>query len=145
MPISDDGLKHLAHLRNLRTLLLDDCRVTAKGLAHLGTLPELSTLQFSGAPIDDDVVALLRGTDFPRLLGFDPNDKKKLSKEAREEKREVRKAREERSYLRLDPLSFWGIWEAIHPMRSNWRIGDVQVDATDAKASCSSHAVATHW
>ncbi|MCA9111809.1 MAG: hypothetical protein KDA52_17785, partial [Planctomycetaceae bacterium] len=45
--VTDDGLKHIAHLTGLRFLNLDNTRITDKALAHLKNLHQLQTLYLS--------------------------------------------------------------------------------------------------
>jgi len=52
--ITDDGLRHLAGLMNLRTLVLERTNITDHGLAQLARLPNLRHLDLSGTSVTDD-------------------------------------------------------------------------------------------
>jgi hypothetical protein len=54
-PLADDDLTALAGLTGLTDLLIDhpDSRITARGIAHLAPLPELSHLRIRGSGVDD--------------------------------------------------------------------------------------------
>lgn len=59
-PVSDDGLRHLCNLSQLRTLLLAETKVTDAGLEHLTQLKQLSVLDFGSLPITDRGLRALR-------------------------------------------------------------------------------------
>jgi Leucine-rich repeat (LRR) protein len=51
--ITDEGLKSLAGMANLRTLLLVRCEVTNDGLQHLRGLANLELLDVSGTKVTE--------------------------------------------------------------------------------------------
>ena len=53
LPITDEGLKTLAGLRELRSLPLNRTKVTDAGLAHLVDLPFLSRLDLAETAVSD--------------------------------------------------------------------------------------------
>ena len=48
--VTDEGLKHLKNLKNLRILMLSDTQVTDAGLEHLKQLPNLREVHLDGTP-----------------------------------------------------------------------------------------------
>ena len=63
--ITDDGLKYLASLRNLRELLLCSTRIGDEGAQHLAALRNLEILNVQDADISD--VSLPVFHELPRL------------------------------------------------------------------------------
>ena len=51
--ITDDGLRHLSEMRNLRELILQKTAITGTGLAHLQSLPALEVLNLSHSTLND--------------------------------------------------------------------------------------------
>jgi hypothetical protein len=58
--ITDDGLKHLASLRNLRYLWLIGTDVTDTGLLHLIQLKNLQKLNLVGTKVTDEGISKLK-------------------------------------------------------------------------------------
>lgn len=63
--VTDDTLRQLGGLRQLKVLHISNCSVTDNGLASLGQLPALEVLTLDHAPITDDGLKVFM--DFPRL------------------------------------------------------------------------------
>ncbi|MBI1902967.1 MAG: hypothetical protein HYS13_17860 [Planctomycetia bacterium] len=58
--VTDEGLVHLAHLENLRFLMLDGCSITDLGLEHLHGLKKLKGFSFRGTKVTRDGEMKLR-------------------------------------------------------------------------------------
>jgi hypothetical protein len=52
--ITDDGIRHLGGMRNLRSLVLQRTGIEGSGLAHLQSLPRLEVLNLSHTRVDDE-------------------------------------------------------------------------------------------
>jgi hypothetical protein len=79
--IGDDGLKHIAELKELESLELNDCQATEKGFKYLASLPKLRVLEIKGCYNIDKIAALL--AQFPSLKsvsisGFNNLEKAKV-------------------------------------------------------------------
>jgi hypothetical protein len=58
--VTDAGLKHVAPLQNLSTLILVDTRITDAGLAELGALKNLSVLILDSTDVTGAGIRALR-------------------------------------------------------------------------------------
>ena len=58
--VTDDDLAYLKELTQLRTIFINDAKVTSSGLAHLKRLKELRHLYFDRTQVDDVGVGELR-------------------------------------------------------------------------------------
>jgi hypothetical protein len=67
--ITDDGVRHLTALTNLRSLCLSGVLVTDAGLRHIAALRELRTLTVGGPRISDAGMRSLEGLTELRTLG----------------------------------------------------------------------------
>ena len=68
---TNDGLRHLKHLPNLRVLLLNEVAVTNAGLAHLQHVESLEVLSMQKCRITDAGLVHLRGLMNLKNLSFD--------------------------------------------------------------------------
>lgn len=68
---SNEGLRHLKHLPNLRVLLLNEVAVTNAGLAHLRHVENLEVLHMQNPRINDAGLVHLRGLLNLKNLSFD--------------------------------------------------------------------------
>jgi hypothetical protein len=68
--VTDAGLKHLARLKQLRTLYLGGTKVTDAGLKELAGLKQLQKLGLSGTKVTDKGIADLKKA-LPKLVIFD--------------------------------------------------------------------------
>lgn len=59
VPLTDDAVVHIARLKNLKRLRLDETPITDAGLIHLTRLPKLHTLNLSSTQITDAGLAHL--------------------------------------------------------------------------------------
>jgi len=66
--ITDDGLRHLANCENLRNLWLTDTRIDGSGLHHLGKLRQLQQLDLCGTQVTVDRLQFLSGLENMRSL-----------------------------------------------------------------------------
>ena len=58
--VTDNGLQHLQHLSNLQALSLKDTKVTDAGLKHLGALTKLSFLQIQKTKVTEKGIKYLK-------------------------------------------------------------------------------------
>ena len=66
--VSDDGLKAIENLKNLRRLHLENTKITDAGLTHLKTLTNLEYLNLYGTQVTDSVASELEGLKNLRAL-----------------------------------------------------------------------------
>lgn len=59
-PITDEGLRHLKHVRNLEILWLDSTPITDAGLLQLASISTLKQIQLTGSKVTDEGVEKLR-------------------------------------------------------------------------------------
>jgi hypothetical protein len=57
--VTDATLEDLRPLKQVKSLMIQNCRVTNAGMSHLAALPQLETLYINGVPIRDDCVVFL--------------------------------------------------------------------------------------
>ena len=68
--IDDDGLKSLAHCRNLKRLHLNGTRITDAGLAHLSQLSNLEELILTGTQVSDAGLVQLKSLTRLKRIAF---------------------------------------------------------------------------
>jgi len=68
--VTSEGLRHLKQLRNLEELWLYGTRIDDHGVAHLAKLHKLHTLQISGTAITDASIPVLRQLTQLEFLGL---------------------------------------------------------------------------
>ena len=68
--ITDNGLRHIAKLKNLETLIMPDTGITDRGLRHLQDMHSLRELWLDFLPLTDDGVAYLKDLKKLRVLRF---------------------------------------------------------------------------
>jgi hypothetical protein len=67
-PITDTGIKHIAHWTHLQSLNIDDCKLSGDGIAVIAHLTQLKYLNLNGAQVRDaDLDHLLQ---LRKLRGF---------------------------------------------------------------------------
>ena len=69
--VTDQGLRHLEGLNNLRFVGLGDTKVTGAGVAHLGKLGSLAGLYLNATNVSDDGMKELCGMTNLRVLSLD--------------------------------------------------------------------------
>ena len=65
---TDDMLKHIAGLKKVRTVLLNDTAITDAGLAHLAEVKTLTSLDLRGCAVTDEGLKHLSGLSNLRAL-----------------------------------------------------------------------------
>jgi hypothetical protein len=68
--VSDDGLKHLAGMKELRRLMLHGVKIVGPGLAHLKDSSQLERLDLGGTDLNDSGIPHIVA-NFKRLRRFD--------------------------------------------------------------------------
>jgi len=72
-PISDEGLLYLSQLQHLEELVVCGDRITARGIAHLASIPNLKRFSLLSETLDDDVftaVATIRSLTQLNLFSY---------------------------------------------------------------------------
>jgi hypothetical protein len=69
--VTDEGLKNLKGLEELRRLTLEDPQVTGRGFAAIKRLPRLARLQLGRSRVDDDGLAAIAQVEVLEQLELD--------------------------------------------------------------------------
>jgi hypothetical protein len=104
--LTDDGLVHLANMRRLDSLTIDNSRITQRGLAHLYALKTLHIILINSiVPISSSAIARLR-TELPHLQAIHISQPKSTS-QAQGPKQSVRpqskQSLQQQERSRIDP------------------------------------------